>query len=112
MSRPERKSAWKRSSPRKSWWMGALVCWFVVGQTISARGQPIVAAFERFHGVERAGDSLVAGGELLLNELNCVACHAPPAGWRERLKGRGKIALAGVGNRLPVKAMRAFVGDP
>ena len=72
---------------------------------------PVVAAFERFHGSEAPG-SAVDGGLLLLNELNCVACHAPPEGWRERLPGRGRISLAGVGSRLDAATLQSFVAEP
>lgn len=49
---------------------------------------------------------------LLVNELNCVACHPAPDGWRERVSGRGKISLAGVGSRIRGEALRSFVRDP
>jgi cytochrome c2 len=100
------------SELRHGWWVSLLVVGCALMQATAARGQPIVAAFERFHGGEQSGESIVAGGELLLNELNCVACHAPPEGWRERLQGRGRISLAEVGSRLPAETMRAFVIDP
>lgn len=72
---------------------------------------PVVAAFERFHRSEAPG-SAVDGGLLLLNELNCVACHAPPEGWRERLPGRGRISLAGVGSRIDAATLQSFVAEP
>jgi cytochrome c2 len=80
----------------------------IAAMAVTARADPVVAAFERFH----RDQATVEGGLLLLSELNCVACHAAPAGWRERVPGRGKISLAGVGSRLQVEALRAFVGDP
>ena len=78
----------------------------------TATAAPVVGAFERFYAGEQTGERLVEGGLLLLNELNCVACHAPPAGWAGRLLGRGKISLVGVGQRLDAAALRAFVLDP
>lgn len=78
----------------------------------SALAHPIVAGFERFYAGERPETQLAAGGLLLLNELNCVACHAVPDAWREQLPGRGKISLTAVGDRLSSAALREFAGDP
>ena len=76
-----------------------------------ARAHPVVAAFERFY-AQGAADTATEGGLLLLSELNCVACHLPPSAWSERLPGRGRISLAGVGARLAPDALAAFVQDP
>ncbi len=77
-----------------------------------AQARPIVAGFERFHASDPAPASSAAGGLLLLNELNCVACHAAPLGWSESLPGRGKILLSGVGDRLSPEVLANFVRDP
>jgi mono/diheme cytochrome c family protein len=80
--------------------------------SIVAQAHPIVAGFERFY-ADAAGEARAAdGGLLLLNELNCVACHAAPAGWSERLPGRAKISLAGVGQRWRGEGFGAFIGAP
>lgn len=71
---------------------------------------PVVAAFERFHSGKP--NPSVEGGLLLLNELNCVACHAAPTAWAERLPGRDRISLAGVGSRLSASALLEFVRAP
>jgi cytochrome c2 len=84
----------------------------LVGALPGVRAHPIVAGYERFYATATAEAELVAGGVLLLNELNCVACHAAPASWRERLPGRGKISLAGVGERLSADALRRFIASP
>lgn len=73
---------------------------------------PVVPAFERFHAIEPSDARLIDGGLLLLNELNCVACHAAPAGWRERLPGRGRILLTGVGSRLDATLRDRFIREP
>ena len=44
----------------------------------SLPAHPIVASYERFYSTASDSAGIVAGGVLLLNELNCVACHAPP----------------------------------
>ncbi|CAN5907833.1 c-type cytochrome [soil metagenome] len=73
---------------------------------------PCVVGFDRFY---KSTDEVVhqtEGGRLLLGELNCTACHAPPKEWKERLSDRGVISLSGVGSRLGVDDLRAFVSDP
>ena len=89
--------------------LGAVCVASIVGL---AKAHPVVAAFDRFHVREQASIPSLDGGLLLLNELNCVACHAAPAGWQERLPGRGKISLAGVGSRLSFEALDRFARDP
>ena len=49
---------------------------------------------------------------LLLGELNCVACHAAPRTWKERMPGRAKLSLAGVGSRLSADDLWLFVRSP
>lgn len=74
---------------------------------VTASAHPVVAGFERFH----LADTKAEGGLLLLNELNCVACHAAPDTWRERLPGRGKVSLVGVGERWR-DGLAAFIAHP
>src|SRR5688572_11763191 len=74
----------------------------------AASSHPRVASFERFYANSTDEAQLVEGGLLLLNELNCVACHAATDAWRPRIPGRGKISLAGVGGRLHHSALRRF----
>jgi len=72
----------------------------------------LVAGFDRFF---KAGDDdarLAEGGAHLLNELNCVACHAAPKEWQEVLPGRAKLDLSAVGNRLSTDDIRAFIQNP
>ncbi|HEY1110122.1 MAG TPA: cytochrome c, partial [Opitutaceae bacterium] len=80
---------------------------FVAG-TVVAAAHPIVATYERFYSTEPTA----GGGLLLLNELNCVSCHAVPDTWRDRLPGRGKIDLAGVGARWHGEGLGKFIADP
>lgn len=74
----------------------------------AAMAHPIVASYERFH----AAAPTIEGGLLLLNELNCVACHTAPDTWSERLPGRGKIDLAGVGARWRGDGLGRFISEP
>jgi len=88
----------------------ALVALFV-GGAASLPARPVVAAFNRFHAANTATPS-IESGLLLLNELNCVACHHAPSGWHDRLPGRERISLAGVGSRLEENVLRGFVQGP
>ncbi len=61
---------------------------------------PFVVGFERFYASDDNEEYLTQGGLLLLNELNCVACHTPPEPLKDRLQGRPGTNLQGVGTRL------------
>jgi mono/diheme cytochrome c family protein len=61
---------------------------------------PFVPGFERFFSEEDPPERLARGGELLLNELNCVACHAPSGPLRERFPGAPGPGLADVASRF------------
>ncbi len=98
--------------------MGAVARWvkrlvWCAGWALAgfAQAHPIVGAFERFY-AEKAEAAAVEGGLLLLNELNCVACHSPVPAWRERLPGRARSSLVGVGGRLSAAALLDLVQDP
>lgn len=84
----------------------------LAGWTGFASASPVVATFERFYAGATDEAQIVDGGLLLLNELNCTACHAAPESWRDRVPGRGRISLAGVGSRLSAAALQHFVADP
>lgn len=70
---------------------------------------PFVAGFERFYSDADADDYLARGGELLLNELNCVACHLGG----DRLPGVPGPHLTGVGSRISDgAAMSLLIRNP
>jgi mono/diheme cytochrome c family protein len=73
---------------------------------------PFVVGFERFFSGDDNPDYLAEGGILLLNELNCVGCHAPPEALRDRLTGRPATELAGVGSRLSPVDLELFIRNP
>lgn len=73
---------------------------------------PIVAAFERFTAPQDDEKKLVEGGLLLLNELNCVSCHAAPQEWAARLPGRVPISLHDVGSRMDAGDIARFIQNP
>jgi mono/diheme cytochrome c family protein len=73
---------------------------------------PAVPAFERFFAGSDDAARQAEGGFLLLNELNCIACHAPPDEWVMRFTPRAKISLDGVGSRLDARALASFIANP
>jgi len=73
---------------------------------------PFVVGFERFHSSLDDDDYLAEGGLILLNELNCVACHAPPDSLRDRLKGVEGTKLEGVGSRLNPVDLEMMIRNP
>jgi mono/diheme cytochrome c family protein len=73
---------------------------------------PFVVGFERFFSGDDDPDYLAEGGLILLNELNCVACHAPPDALKERLTGRPGTVLEGVGSRLAPVDLELFIRNP
>ncbi|HEV7868480.1 MAG TPA: c-type cytochrome [Chthoniobacteraceae bacterium] len=54
----------------------------------------------------------VTPGEILLAEMNCVACHETPAGIRARLASRQAPRLGAEGARIQPQHLRAFLEDP
>ncbi|MAB75994.1 MAG: hypothetical protein CMO47_06000 [Verrucomicrobiales bacterium] len=109
----------------RGWWHGligaALILAFVFGQICSLRAHPVhtesadypfVIGFERFYSSRDDDDYLARGGLILLNELNCVACHEPPNQWAERLAGVEATNLHGVGTRLDVLDLEMMIRNP
>lgn len=54
----------------------------------------------------------VTEGELLLGELNCVACHAAPAAVVSRLDSRGAPVLGAAGLPVTPQWVRRWLADP
>jgi len=73
---------------------------------------PYVGGFDRFTAQEDDDAKVAEGGLLLLSELNCVSCHVPSSEWKERLPGRAKISLDGVGSRLGEDDLWLFIRSP
>jgi cytochrome c2 len=79
----------------------SLVCLVLV--VANATGTPVITADVRFHGESSSTER----GQLLIQELNCAACHDLPAAI-PRLAPR----LDAIGNRLPIATIKAFIEDP
>ncbi|MDF1813927.1 MAG: hypothetical protein P1V20_17120 [Verrucomicrobiales bacterium] len=73
---------------------------------------PFVVGFERFYTNLDTPDHLARGGLVLLNELNCVACHKPPAQLENTLTGRPGTRLAGVGDRFEHLDLEMMIRNP
>ena len=69
----------------------------------------IIPGFERFHA---KGENPVAGGRLLLGEMNCISCHRPEPALESHLISRQAPILDGVGQRIQRTYLRKFLGDP
>lgn len=84
----------------------------VVVVLISAAGAvaaPAIAGFDRFHG-DKAADA-AALGRLLINELNCAACHAHAGPVDAGLSPNPAPLLGDVGARLKPQWIRAYLKD-
>jgi mono/diheme cytochrome c family protein len=87
-------------------WLGM---WLPAGTGPAAEpaGHPVVPGFERFHAANRAGSA--RGGQLLLGELGCVACHKPAENSTVRKQAP---VLDFVGARVRVSYLKQFLRDP
>lgn len=59
-----------------------------------------------------AAPPAVSRGELLLGELNCVACHDAPAAVKERLFSRSAPVLGAAGATVTPQFLRAWLDNP
>jgi len=73
---------------------------------------PFVVGFERFHSGMDDESYLAEGGFILLNELNCVACHEPPASLADQFPGVVATNLKGVASRLAPLELEIFIRNP
>ncbi len=73
---------------------------------------PYVVGFERFHTELDGPEHLAKGGLILLNELNCVACHTPPAHLKTSLTGRTGTRLTGVADRFEPLDLEMMIRNP
>lgn len=73
---------------------------------------PYVVGFERFHSSLDNEEYLAKGGMILLNELNCVACHEPPEHLKDQLQGVEATNLAGVASRLDEIDLEIMIRNP
>lgn len=73
---------------------------------------PYVVGFERFHSSLDDDDYLAGGGMILLNELNCVACHEPPRALKSQFAGVEATNLEGAATRLGHLDLEIMIRNP
>ncbi|MDG2222068.1 MAG: c-type cytochrome, partial [Rubripirellula sp.] len=97
----------KLSSPPQGW--AAVLLLTLVASILSENvfAEPFVIGFERFarHGELSPPDA----GELLINELNCTACHSVDADWSNR---KGAPNLTGAGLSFQTAWLTRYLADP
>ena len=76
----------------------------------SLTSRPIVPGFERFHTGPNA--DLAAGGNLLLGELNCTACHQVDGQRKQQILTKQAPRLNDVGKRIDANYLLKFIADP
>lgn len=72
--------------------------------------RPIVPGFERFHA--NLNSDPVAGGDLLMGELNCVACHQPSDALTARITPKAAPDLNNVGSRIRPEYLLEYIVNP
>ncbi len=80
-----------------------MCCLFSLNGQSADAAPPVIAGFERF------GKTDAAAGQLLLGELNCVACHAPA---ESSALAKQAPVLDGVGTRIRPGYFKTFLADP
>jgi mono/diheme cytochrome c family protein len=73
---------------------------------------PHVASFDQFYLPEDDDAFLTQGGLILLAELNCSACHAPPTDWSPLIGPKAGPNLSAVGSRLDIDALWRLIRSP
>src|SRR5687768_18058166 len=76
----------------------------------AAEAHPRVAPFARFYA--DAGSDTVAGGQLLLGELNCTSCHQADASLAAQIVTKPAPILDTVGSRVRPQYLLKFLADP
>lgn len=82
--------------------------WVNPRDVLAEARRPIVPGFERIHAAEPS----VAGGRLLLAELNCVACHRADSVLVDFIDPKQAPILDSVGNRLHAEWMMKYIANP
>ena len=73
---------------------------------------PHVFTFDQFYLPEDDDAFLTQGGLILLAELNCSSCHAPPTAWSPLIGPKAGPNLSGVGSRLDIDALWRLIRSP
>ncbi|HWB08739.1 MAG TPA: family 16 glycoside hydrolase [Pirellulales bacterium] len=84
--------------------------WVVPRDSEQESRRPIVPGFERFYAT--AGVDQGAAGRLLVEELNCTACHQADAALAAGLLPRPAPSLENIGARVRPEYLLEFIKDP
>ena len=88
-------------------WAAAIVFAFTLA---AAKAQPMVPSFDRFP--HQTPAQLVAAGEVLITELNCIGCHAIDKTQSHRFEIRPAPVLFTSSNRANLDWIRRWLGNP
>ncbi len=72
--------------------------------------QPVVPGFDRFPNDTPAAQ--IAGGEVLINELNCIACHTADKEQRQRFESYSAPVLFTAHNPAPAGWLKRWLSAP
>ncbi len=75
-----------------------------------AVAQPVVPGFDRFP--HQTPTEQVAAGEVLINELNCIGCHAADKSQSHRFETRPAPVLFTTHNSASASWLRHWLNDP
>ena len=75
-----------------------------------AVAQPVVPGFDRFP--HQTPTEQVAAGEVLINELNCIGCHAADKSQSHRFETRAAPVLFTTHNSASASWLRHWLNDP
>ena len=75
-----------------------------------AVAQPVVPGFDRFPNDTPAAQ--IAGGEVLINELNCIACHTADKEQRQRFESYPAPVLFTAHNPAPAGWLKRWLSAP
>lgn len=80
-----------------------------VVNSVEAAGptHPVVPGFDRIYSADDA--EAVAGGKLLLTELNCVSCHRVEGETAAQLKAKQAPVLDSIGNRVQLEWLEKYL---
>ncbi len=76
-----------------------------------AVAQPVVPGFDRFQLLARAEDP-IDSGEVLINELNCIGCHAADKTQIHRFETRPAPVLFTTHNPASASWLKYWLDDP
>jgi mono/diheme cytochrome c family protein len=112
VSQNERGEPFRRSCPGRCRWASLAIAALALLNATLAIGAALTPPAAVVVGAPEAQVDGVALGEVLLGELNCVACHAAEPSVKDRLKSKQPPLLGEAGARLLPGYVRAYLAGP